>query len=109
MNETSCHFHNMNIGKYHLTSKGRACLMASGKRGNKILLKAIKGPANIDVSKKLVQAVPRGSLEEKYRAKPRINPPSIKPNKAPAKRLNIFKTEKSKALLMARKIKNIIA
>lgn len=66
-------------------------------------------PANIDVSKKLLQVTPKGSLEEKYRIKPRINPPSIKPNKAPAKRLKIFKIEKSKTLLSARNIKKMIA
>lgn len=84
-------------------------MIALGNNGNKILLNLIKAPATEDVSKRLLHAIPNGSFSEKYRIKPRINPPSANPNKAPAKRLKTFKIEKSKTLLRPRNIKKIIA
>jgi len=47
----------------------------------------------------LVRLGIRVNLVEKYKIKPRINPPSIKPKIAPVKRLRIFKTGRLKILL----------
>jgi len=59
--------------------------------GDKIFPNPIKGRAILELFKRLIQLFPNGNLAEKYKIKPRINPPSIKPKTAPAKRLIVYK------------------